>query len=460
MIKENPLGTEKISTLILKFSVPAIIGMLISALYNIVDRIFIGNATDIGSLGLAGITISFPIMIIMISIGLLFGIGGATLFSIKLGEKKDKEAEKVLGNAFMLLILSGILFSVVGQLGLEPILNLFGSNEDIMPFAMDYMRVILFGATFQIVALGMNHLLRADGKPKMAMITMFVGAGLNILLDPLFIFVFKWGMAGAAFATIISQFISMCWVVYYFFKGKGNHSIYLSNLKIELKIFINIVSYGLPAFALQIANSVLNAILNNKLLEYGGNVAVSGMGVINSIQTLLLMPVIGLNQGVQPIISYNFGARKFKRILEAEKIAIFYATLIVLIGWLSTRLFPETLVRLFNQEPDLLTFGKFGLTTWFLMMPVVGFQIIASNFFQAIGRPYVAMTLTLTRQVILLIPAILLFSNYYGLDGILYAAPFADMVSVLITLGWYYFGIKQLKSDKLKQMKPILQLEE
>lgn len=451
MHKENPLGTEKISSLLYRFSVPAIIGMMVSAFYNIVDRIYIGNAADLGSNGLAGITIGFPIMIIMISIGLLFGIGGATLFSIKLGQGKKNDAEKVLGNAFSLLIVSGILFSIIGAIFLNPLLSLFGASDAVLPYAHDYMRVIFIGATFQIVSLGLNHFVRADGKPKLAMVTMFVGAGLNIILDPIFIYVFGMGMAGAALATIISQFVSMMWILKYFLSSNANTRIHKAYLRIETHIFFSIFALGLPAFLLQIANSVLNIVLNRTLLSYGGDIAVSGMGVINSVQTLLLMPIIGLNQGVQPIISYNYGAKKYDRIEKAIKLAIIVATVIVGIGFVLTRAFPKQIVGLFNNEAALLEFGEKGIIMWFWMLPVVGFQILAANFFQAIGKPNSAMVLTLTRQVLLLIPAILVFSALFGIDGLLLAAPFADLISFLITGTWFYIGIKKISASHKEQ---------
>ena len=444
MEKANILGTEKISTLLMKFSIPAIIGMVINALYNVVDRIFIGNASELGSDGLAGITIGFPIMIILLSIGVLFGVGGATLFSIKLGEEKLKEADQVLGNAFSMLLISGVLFLVFGQIFLSPLLTLFGASKDVLPYATEYMRVIFFGAIFQMTSIGMNNFLRADGKPKLAMITMFVGAGTNIVLDPIFIFIFNMGMSGAALATIISQCISMIWILSYFFSERSIHKIRLEYMKLHFEWIIQIIALGLPGFLMQLSNSVLNVILNKSLLAYGGDIAVSGMGIINSIQMILLMPIIGLNQGVQPIVSFNYGAKKFSRIKKAEKLAMVSATLILLVGWIVTRLFPIQIVRLFNQEEALIEFGRYAIRAWFWGMPVIGFQILGANFFQAVGRSRVAMFLTLMRQVILLIPAVLIFSTLWGLNGLLYAAPFADFGSATITGIAFYYGIKHL----------------
>lgn len=442
MVYKNPLGEEKISKLLIKFSVPAIVGMLVNALYNIVDRIYIGNAADLGKNGLAGITIGFPIMLIMLAIGVLFGVGGATLFSIRLGQKREEEAEKVLGNSFVLMVVAGIIYMILGQIFLVPLLKLFGASETVLPYSVEYMRIIFFGSVFQILSMGLNHFIRADGSPKIAMMSMFIGAGINIILDPVFIFGFNMGMAGAALATIIAQAASAVWVVLHFLSKHSKAKLQLKNLVLDSIIVNKIVSLGMPGFLLQLASSLLNTLLNRNLFIYGGDIAVSGMGIVNSVQTLMLMPIIGLNQGVQPIISFNFGAKKFDRVKEAVKLAITVATVIVVFGFLMTRLIPSVLVSMFNREADLLAFGTMAISSWFLMMPVVGFQIIAANFFQAIGRSKSAMFLTLTRQIIFLIPAVLIFPEIWGVEGLLYAAPFADLLAALLT---GYFFIKILK---------------
>lgn len=449
MQAQNPLGTEKISHLLRQFSIPAIIGMMVNALYNIVDRIYIGHAPELGANGLAGIAISFPIMIILLAIGILFGTGGATLFSIKLGEGKPEEARQALGNALALLLISGLLFFILGQVFLSPLLRLFGASETVLPYATEYMQVIFFGAIFQVTSMGMNNFLRADGQPKLAMITMFMGAGTNILLDPLFIYGFGWGMRGAALATIFSQFLSTVWILSYFFSKRTSHRISLRYMKIKRRVAVQITTLGLPGFLMQLSNSLLNVILNKSLLTYGGDIAVSGMGVINSVQTILLMPIIGLSQGVQPIVSFNFGARKYDRIVTTEKLAMSVATLIVCAGWILTRLFPAQIVSLFGREAQLIEFGRYALVAWFWGLPVVGFQILGANFFQAIGRPRSAMVLTLSRQVLFLIPAILLFSRLWGLQGLLYAAPVADICSASITAFWFTRNIRRLPAESL-----------
>jgi putative MATE family efflux protein len=365
-----------------------------------------------------------------------------------LGAGETEEAELALGNAFSLLLISGVLFMVLGQVFLSPLLAAFGASPQVLPYAIGYMRIIFWGAVFQIVSIGLNNFLRADGQPKLAMVTMFMGAGVNIILDPVFIYVFDMGMAGAALATILSQFISMVWILTYFFSKRSHHPIRLKNMVLKWGTAIRITALGLPNFLLQLGNSVLNVVLNMTLLSYGGDIAVSGMGIVNSLQTILLMPITGLVQGAQPIVSFNFGAKKFNRVRETQKYAILLATTIVGIGWLATRIIPEPLVRLFNSEPELLAFGTQALQTWFLGLPIIGFQIVASNFFQATGRTRSAIFLTLTRQIILLIPAILLFSQTWGMAGLLHAAPFSDAAAGLLTAVFYIGGIKRLTKEE------------
>ena len=443
----NPLGTKKVSKLLIQFSVPAIVGMMANALYNIVDRIFIGNKADLGAHGIAAITVAFPIMIILIALGVLFGIGGSTLFAIKLGQKKEEEAEKVMGNAFSLLLIAGLAFSILGQIFLTQILTLFGASPDVLPYATEYMRIIFLGTSFQVMSMGMNNFIRADGNPKIAMMSMFLGAGINIVLDPIFIFGLDMGMAGAALATIISQISASIWVVGYFFGKRSRNKLRRVNMRLNKPLVLTIIGLGIPPFALQLANSMLNIVLNKSLISYGGDLAISAMGIVNSLQTLLIMPVIGINQGVLPIISFNFGARQFDRVKEAAKLGILAATALVMIGYLATRFFPTQMVGLFNQEPALLKLGSFALKRWFLFTPLIGFQIIGANFFQAIGRPRSAMFLTLSRQVIFLIPAILVFPLFWGLEGILFAAPFADLLSSIVTAFFFYYGMKNLEKN-------------
>ncbi len=440
---KNPLGYEKISKLLYRFSVPAIIGMTINALYNVVDRIFIGNSPDLGANGLAAITICFPAMIIMMSIGILFGQGGATLFSLNLGKGDLKKADRVLGNATTLLIVVALIITVIGEIFLKDLLILFGASKTVLPYSVEYMRIIFLGTVFQVVAMGMNNFLRADGKPNLSMITMFFGAILNIILDPILIYGFRMGMSGAAIATIVSQLASMIWSTHHFLKKSAVHRIKKENMVLEKKLVLEITSLGLPGFMLQLANSALSLLLNHTLVIHGGDIAVSGIGIVNSLQTLLILPIIGMNQGLQPIVSFNYGAKQFDRVRQAAKTAIIFASLISTLGFIIIHLFPDLLVGMFNRDPKLLKFGVFALKTWMLCLPVVGLQIIGANFFQAIGKPTRAMILTLTRQMFVLMPCIVIFSSIWGLKGILYSAPFADITSATITSICFFSFIRK-----------------
>jgi putative MATE family efflux protein len=336
---------------------------------------------------------------------------------------------------------------IAGQVFLQPLLRLFGASEAVLPYATRYMRVIFFGAVFQVTSMGMNNFLRASGQPKRAMITMFLGAGTNILLDPLFIFVFHMGMEGAALATIISQLLSMTWILSYFLNKKSLHRITVPSLRLQSTLVFGIIALGLPGFLMQLANSVLNVTLNKSLLAYGGDLAVSAMGIVNSLQTILLMPIIGLNQGVQPIVGFNFGAKRFDRVKAVERLAITVATIIVSVGFLLIQVFSRQVVSLFTNDSELISFGSYAARSWFLFLPLIGFQVLAANFFQATGRSRSALFLILLRQVILLIPAILVFPRFWGIAGLVHAAPFADLIASSVTGIWFTIGIRNLEKS-------------
>jgi len=430
--KTKLLEQEKIPKLILRYSIPAIAGMLVNAVYNIVDRIFIGNS-DIGKLGIAGITIAFPIMMIIMGIIFLLSHGGSILFSMRLGEKKKDEASKVLATVCIVLLTAGSIIAILGIIFIDPLLKLFGSSNDVLPYARDYLFIIFLGVPFQCVGVGLNNFIRADGFPKTAMITMFIGGIINIILDPVFIYLFGMGMKGAALATIIGQAVSGIWVLLHFTGKKCTVKLNVKSSNQNISIIPIVISYGIPSFIVQVAGSLMNVVLNNRLGLYGGDIAVAGMGTVNSLASLLIMPVIGLVQGVQPIISYNFGAERHDRVRKALFIAIISSTSIVTIGFILVQLFPTQLVSMFGKEPDLVAFGSRALKKWFLCLPFVGFQITGSNFFQAIGRPRISIFLTMTRQILFLIPSILILSSIFGLDGIVYSGAISDFLASFTT---------------------------
>lgn len=432
MDHSKQLGEEKVSKLLLKFSIPAIVGMLVNALYNVVDRIFIGHG--VGALGIAGITIGFPIMLVIMAFAMLVGIGANSLISIRLGEKKKDEAELILGNAMVLLVCISLVISAVGLIFLEPLLRIFGASEAVLPYAKEYLGVILWGTVAQTIGFGMNNFIRAEGNPRIAMFTMLIGAILNTILDPIFIFIFGWGIRGAAIATVFSQIVSAAWVLYYFLGGKSTLKVHAKNLKLRLKIVTKIFTLGAAPFLMQIAASLLNTIMNKSLNFYGGDIAISGMGIVTSISTLILMPIFGINQGSQPVIGYNYGALKFDRVKKALKLAIIAATAVSCIGFVVTRAFPVQLVGLFNRtDEDLLNFGARAISIFLSFLPIIGFQIVSANYFQAVGKPRHSAFLSLSRQVLILIPALLILPRFFGLDGVLMAGPTADLISSMVT---------------------------
>lgn len=443
MDSSTQLGEVKVSRLLLKFSIPAIVGMLVNALYNVVDRIFIGNS--VGSLGIAGITIGFPIMLVIMAFAMLIGIGANSLISIRLGEQKKSEAELILGNAMVLLITAAMIISITGLIFIEPLLSIFGASAAVLPYAKEYLSIILLGTVIQTVGFGMNNFIRAEGNPRIAMLTMLIGAVLNTVLDPIFIFVFGWGIRGAAAATVLSQIASTSWVLYHFLGGRSTLKVHAKNLKLHLPIVTKIVTLGAAPFLMQLAASVLNAIMNKSLTIYGGDIAVSGMGIVNSITMLILMPIFGINQGAQPIIGYNYGALKFDRVKQALKLAVLAATTITSIGFVLTRVFPTQLISLFNRtDESLLNFGTRAISIYLIFLPIIGFQIVSANYFQAVGKPKHAAFLSLSRQVLVLIPALLILPKFFGLDGLLMAGPTADLTSSVITGTFLFRELRHL----------------
>ena len=459
MGRSKQLAEEKIGKLLLSFSVPAIVGMLVNALYNIVDRIFVGRG--VGRLAIAGITISFPVMIILMAFTMLVGLGATALISIRLGENKKEEAEHIMGNAMILLIIIMLGLTVFGLIFLEPILKIFGASADVMPYAKDYMRIILIGAIFHGVSFGMNNIARAEGNPKIAMLTMLIGAILNTILDPIFIFIFNWGIQGAAIATVISQIVSSIWVLSHFLSGRSTLKIRKENLRLKTNVVLSIFSIGFAPFMMHLASSTVNAILNSQLTKFGGDIAISAMGIVNSISTIILMPIFGINQGSQPIIGFNYGAKQYDRVKQTFIYAVMAATTLVTLWYAAIRLFPAQLVTLFAKgDLELINLSVDGLKIFFAVLPVIGFQIVSSNYFQAVGKPKQAAFLSLSRQVVFLIPALLVLPKYFELNGVWMAAPVSDVLSSIVTGIWIFFEIKNLginKSEKESSTKPLYQ---
>jgi putative MATE family efflux protein len=444
--RSQELGQTPVGRLLWRYFVPAIIGVLTNALYNIVNRIYIGRG--VGSLALSGLSVTFPIMIIAMAFGMLVGMGAASLVSIRLGQQNKPEAEKILGNAFTLSVVISLGVTVFGLLARDRILALFGAGPDTLAYARQYITIILWGNIFQGTGFGLNNLIRAEGNAKIAMYTMLVGAVTNALLDPLFIFVFKMGVAGAAIATVISMAISSIWVVLYFTGGKSLLKLRLENMRLEKRIVLAVFSIGMAPFAMQLAGSVINALFNIQLIRYSGDLAVGAMGIINSVAMLVVFCVVAINMAAQPIIGFNYGARQYPRVKRTLKIAVIAATVIAAAGFLAVEIFPRTIIGLFNRDDrQLMELGARGMRILLAMMPLVGFQVVGSNFFQAIGKAWTSLFLNLLRQVIVLIPLVLMLPPLLGIDGIWLSGPVADFVAASITAVMILREVRKLNAS-------------
>jgi len=441
-MKRERLETEKIWKLLTEFSIPAVTGMIVHSCYNIVSRIYIGNSSNPGIDGLAALGIAFPLILILFALCCLSGIGGTTLYSIKLGEKKLDEAEQILGNAIIIAVVTAVVSGIFIWIFSYDLLVLFGGSGKIIVYAKEYLSVFILGCVFGALSFTINAFVRADGSPNTAMLTMLIGAVVNIILTPLFIYIFKWGMQGAALATILGQFVTMCRVIAYFRSGKSSVSLTLKIIKPDFKLIKMISARGLSTCFMQFVNALVMVIMNKSLFLYGGDLAVSVMIIIAAIQTILVMPVVGLAQGAQPIIGYNFGAGRLDRVIETLKKSLIAATALVLTSYILIRIFPSQIISMFNNEQRVLDMGVHCMLIWILAIPVVGLQIMGSCYFQSIGKVMPSIITSLTRQLLLFIPAMLILPKFFGFEGILYSAPFSDFLSAVITGIWVWFDIK------------------
>ncbi len=424
------LAEAKIGRLMLKYFIPAFIGVFLNALYNIVDRIFIGQG--VGAEALSGISVIFPVMLIMMGFGMLIGIGTGVLVSIYLGKKEIEMAEKTIGTGFSLMVLVSILIMIVTYILKKPILHSFGSTPETFQFANDYLNIILAGTTFTVVGFSMNNVIRSEGNARIAMVSMILSSVTNIVLDYIFIFWFDMGVKGAALATIISMFVLMVWVLVHF---RGNRSVVkLKNkhIRVDWDIMTEIISIGMAPFSMQIASSFVQGLLNKKLIAFGGDLAAGAMGIINSVLTLFIMAIVAINMASQPIIGFNFGAKSVQRVKESLRISLIAASIIALVAFVVIETFPGAIVKLFNNDSQILyDISVNGIRLVILALPIVGFQVVASNFFQSVGKAKIAIFATLFRQVILLIPLLFIFPNFWGINGIWLAFPVADTISAL-----------------------------
>ena len=435
---ENPLGSEPISTLLRRFAVPSVIAMLVSALYNMVDQLFIGHS--IGVLGNAATNVAFPLSMVCTSIGLLCGIGGAANFNLCMGRREPEHAKSYVGSAISMLAILGVILCVAVQLFLRPMMLLFGATPDVIDYACTYTRITSIGFPFLIVTIGGSNLIRADGSPKFSMLCNLVGAIVNTILDPLFIFVFHMGMAGAALATITGQILSFALVVLYL-RGFKTLPLSLSDLKPNMACWARIAALGAtPAFN-QVAMMVVQIVMNNTLTHYGSNsvygsdIPLACAGIISKVNMLFFSFVIGISQGLQPIVSFNFGAQKYDRVKDAYKKAVFAATAISIVAFLCFQFFPRQIIGIFGSgSEEYLHFAERYFRIFLFFTFLNGIQPVSSNFFTSIGAPKKGIFLSLTRQIIFLLPLLLIFPYLFGIDGVMYTAPIADLAAASVSI--------------------------
>lgn len=428
----NPteLGQEKVGKLLLRYALPSIIAMTASSIYHITDSIFIGHG--VGALALSGLAITFPLMNLAAAFGSLVGAGAATLLSIRLGQKEYDSANTILGNALTLNVLIGLSFSVLSFIFLDPILYFFGASGVTLPYARDFMEIILLGNVITHIYFGLNAMLRSSGRPEKSMFATVATMVINLILNPLFIFGFQWGIKGSAWATVISQTVMLVWQLKFFSNKSGFIYLQKKTLKLQKKIVTDALSIGMSPFLMNAVSCLIVIVINQGLLRTGGDLAVGAYGIVNRIAYLFVMVVLGLNQGMQPIAGYNFGARLYKRVNEVLKITTILATGVTTFGFLFANLFPEAFASMFTNDKELIDLSVNGLRIVFLSYPIIGFQMVTANFFQSIGMVGKAIFMSLSRQLLFLLPCLLIFPRIWGIDGVWYSMPASDLISSIV----------------------------
>jgi len=447
------IGKDPIGRLLLSFSIPAIIGMLVNAVYNIVDRIYIGQGVD--ALGIAGVGLVMPVMMIIQSVSMLVGIGANSLFSIRLGQGRSDEVEKIMGNAFTLLFLIPAVCITVCLIFMEPILrDIMKAQGEVYKYAASYLRVILYGAIFAAMSPGITHFIRSDGHPRTSMLVQIVGALTNIILDPIFIFVFKLGVAGAAWATIISQFVSFVFVMGYFSSKWTRLRFRLKYMKLNAEITGSILAIGFAPFIMQFAMSLVGVLQNAVILKYGGDEALTAMTITFSMFIVIIMPVMGIGQGAQPIIGYNYGAKQYQRVKRCYKLALLACTGVLGAGFLTAQLAPGFCFSLFSKDTgSLRDLGILTIRIVTIISPIIGLQMMSGQFFQAIGKPVQAAILSLSRQILFFIPMVLFLPVLFetiGLRpiyGVYSTFPLADFCSAIISGIFVYRQFRKWKPN-------------
>lgn len=436
------LGTEKIGKLLLQYSIPAIIGMTLTSIYNIIDSIFIGHG--VGPMAIAGLAVSFPLMNLVIAFSTLVSAGGSTIASIRLGQKDHEGATEILSHTFMLCLTNSVIFGVVAFIFLDPILKFFGASVDTLPYARSFMQIIILGTPISYTMIGLNNVMRATGYPKKAMLTSMVTVLANLILAPIFIFQFGWGMRGAALATVISQFIGMVWVLSHFMNKKSTVHFEKKVWRMKKRIISSIFAIGMSPFLMNACACVIVIIINNSLRSHGGDMAIGAYGIINRLLTLYIMIVLGLTMGMQPIVGYNYGALNMDRVKQTLRLGIIWGVIITSSGFLICELFPHAVSAIFTDSDELIDIAASGIRICVLMFPFVGAQIVIGNFFQSIGKAKVSIFLSLTRQLLYLLPCLLVFPHWWGVNGIWGSMPVSDALAFITAVGSLLIYIKKI----------------
>lgn len=440
------LGTESIGKLLMQYAVPAIIAMTASSLYNMVDSIFIGHG--VGTMAISGLALTFPLMNLAAAFGSLVGVGASTLISVKLGQKDYDTAQRVLGNVVVLNVLLGVAFTVVVMAFLDPILYFFGGSDQTIGYARDYMQIILLGNAVTHLYLGLNAVLRSSGHPQKAMYATIATVMINTLLDPLFIYGFGWGIRGAAIATIVAQIISLVWQFKIFSNKDELLHFHRGIFRLKRKIVFDSLAIGMSPFLMNLAACFIVILINQGLKKYGGDLAIGAFGIVNRLVFIVVMIVMGLNQGMQPIAGYNYGAQQYDRVTKVLKLTILYATCVTTFGFLVGMLMPDLVVGIFTSDAELTDISARGLRIVVMFFPIIGFQMVTSNFFQSIGMAGKAIFLSLTRQMVILLPCLLILPRFYGAAGVWYSMPVSDLLASLIAMGMLVWQFRKFRREK------------
>ncbi|MDY6319037.1 MAG: MATE family efflux transporter [Prevotella sp.] len=444
------LGTKPVGRLLYQYALPAIIAMTAASLYNIIDRVFIGQV--VGPDAIAGLAITFPFMNLAGAFGAAVGVGASTAISVKLGQRDYATAEEILGNTVTLNVIIGLGFSIVCLLFLDPILLFFGASKATLPYARSFMEIILAGNVFSHMYFGMNAVLRAASKPKQAMFATIFTVVMNIILDVVFILWWHWGIQGAAFATIISQMLALCWQMKIFSNKRELLHLKRGIYRLKAQLVKTIIAIGISPFLMNLCACIVVIFVNNQLVKYGGDMAVGGYGISNSVATVFAMFIIGLNQGMQPIAGYNYGSKQTDRLLRVLNLAIIAATCIMTAGWIAGEFFPGEIARLFTTDKELTEMSITATRYNMLVFPIIGFQMVVTNFFQCIGKVKISIFLSLSRQLLILIPLLAILPLFFQLNGVWYALPTSDatasVIAFIIMTTYMRKFKKQIKTAK------------